>query len=115
MSKRLKFLIGLAAALLAGVISHWPLGRGEAFLGQIEAPLQPLLERARIPGLAGHVQREPLARTAVLSGPADCFQRTGVFKSGKATDVPGLDQQVLAIPGMGRVEWTNPPPEGECR
>lgn len=115
MSKRVKFLIGVAAALVAGVVSHWPLGQGEAFVDQLEAPLQPLLASMNVPDVTGRMQREPLSRTALLSGPADCFQRTGTFASGKSTEVPSIDDRVLAIPGMGRVEWTNPAPEGECR
>lgn len=109
MSKPLKFLIGLAAALVAGWISHGPLGRGEAFIGRLEAPLTPMMADLNIPGLSARMQREPLARTAILSGPADCFQRNGLGSFG------GIDSRVRTIPGMGRVEWANPPPEGECR
>ena len=109
MPKPFKFLIGLAAALVAGWISHGPLGLGEKFVDQLEAPIAPMLAGLNVPGVSGHMQREPLARTALLSGPADCFQRRGMgsFRS--------IDGRILTIPGMGRVEWTNPAPEGECR
>jgi len=104
MRKPLKFLIGLALALVAGWVSHGPLGRGEAFVAELESGLQAVLADATVPGVTGRVQREPLARTAILSGPADRFQREGVGS------LPGLDERVLAVPGMGRARWTNPPP-----
>ena len=109
MSKRLKFLLGLAAALLAGWISHGPLGRGAAFVDQLDGALQPLVPALNVPGVSAAMQREPLARTALLSGPADCFQRNGLGS------LDGIDGRVLSIPGMGRAEWTNQAPEGECR
>jgi hypothetical protein len=46
------------------------------------------------------MQREPLARTAILSGPADQFQREGVGS------LPGINRRVMLIPGMARFEWT---------
>jgi hypothetical protein len=104
MPKLAKFLIGLALALAAGAISHGPLGRGAAFIDGLDAELQAILKDVALPGVNGAIQREPLSRRAILSGPADRFQREGVGS------LPGLDERVLSIPGMGRVEWTNPPP-----
>jgi hypothetical protein len=109
MSKRLKFLIGVAAALVAGWISHGPLGRGEDFLEQLDSALEAAVPEFNVTGLGAVMQRDPLARTALLSGPADCFQRRGLGS------LPGIDARVRAIHGIARVEWTNPPPEGECR
>lgn len=104
MPKATKFAIGLAAALFVGWLSHGPLGRGEAFAARLDTTLQQVVAEAGIEGVSGRVQRDPLARTAILSGPADRFQREG------KGSLPGLDERVLAIPGMGGIEWTNPPP-----
>ncbi len=101
MPKVLKFLIGLAAALAAGWISHGPLGRGAALVDRLDADLQAVIASFKLPGIVGRMQREPLARTAILSGPADQFQREGMGS------LPGIDERVLAIPGMARIEWTN--------
>lgn len=99
-----KFAIGLAAALGAGAIAHGPLGRGEAFLAQLEGEGRAVIERSEIPGIEVRMQRDPMARTAILSGPADSFQREG------QGSFPGLNQRVLAVDGVAAIEWTNPPP-----
>jgi len=99
-----KLLIGFAAALAVGFVSHGPLGRGALFVDRLEAQAQAVVQDAEIPGVSVEVPRAPLQRTAVLSGPADRFQREG------QGSLPGLDERMLAIPGLGRVEWTNPPP-----
>lgn len=104
MSRIAKFLIGLAASLVVGWLSHGPLGRGEGFINRLQAGAQTVVTDAEIPGVTVQMQRAPLARKAILSGPANQFQREG------QGSLPGLDERVLAIPGMGRLEWTNPPP-----
>lgn len=111
MPNLVKFLIGLAAALGAGWVSHAPMGRGEAFAAQLDAQVQAVLSEpmVAIPGVTAQVQREPLARRVILSGPANCFQRNG------QGSLPGLDGRVSAIPGVAGVEWSNEPPEGPCR
>ena len=101
MPKLVKFLIGLAAALSAGWISHGPLGRGEQFIDRMEADLQAILRIVNLPGVSGRMQREPLARAAILSGPANQFQREGTGS------LLGIDERVMLIPGMARFEWTN--------
>lgn len=101
MPKLPKFFIGLGATLAAGWISHGPLGRGDAFVSELEAGLQAVLADANVATVSGRVQREPLARTALLSGTADQFQREGLGS------LPGIDERALSVPGMGRVRWTD--------
>ena len=118
MPKYAKFLIGLALAFVAGFLAHGPLGRGEAFVDRLESDLQLVINNVEVPGVTGTVQRDPLARTAIFSGPANCFQRRGDLSLGgrNGGTLPGLDQRALTVPGMGRVVWTEPPPGGEqCR
>ena len=102
--KSVKLLIGFGAALGVGWLSHGPFGRGEAFIARLDGAVQEVVREAEIAGVRAEMQRGPLARKAILSGPADKFQREG------QGSLPGLDRRILAIPGMGAVEWTNPPP-----
>ena len=104
MSRTTKFLIGLAAALMVALIAFWPLGMGQAFVDRLEVGARTMVARAEVPGVTVQMQRAPLARKALLTGPANQFQREGMGS------LPGIDQRVLAVPGMARVEWTNPPP-----
>ena len=97
-----KFLIGLAAAIVVGIVAHGPLGQGEAFIARLDAAAQQRVRQAEIPGVSVRMARDPLARKAILSGPADRFQREGQGA------LPGIDDRVLAVPGMSRIEWTNP-------
>ena len=106
MQSRLKFAIGLAAALLTGWISHGPLGQGEAFVGLIEAQAKAVVREAEIPGVAVRFSRDPLSREAVLSGPANEFQREGQGL------LPGLNERVRAVPGVANIRWDDP--ESDC-
>lgn len=99
MSPLLKFLIGLAAALIAGWISHGPLGRGEAFIDRLEAHASRRLQAVDVPGVAVRMERAPLSRTAILSGPANDFQREGLGS------YPGINERIVTVPGMGRIRW----------
>ncbi len=103
MTPAVKFLIGLVAVLVMGWIHHGPLGRGEAFLGALEAQARAAVAEGEVRGIDVRLQREPMARVAVLSGPANDFQREGMGQ------FPGLNDRVRAIEGISRVEWANPP------
>ena len=94
-----KFLIGLAAALLAGWISHGPLGQGEAFIAQLEVRATAELRKAELPGVSVRFPRDPLARQAILSGPANDFQREGqgLF--------PGINDRIGGLPGVSDFRW----------
>src|SRR3712207_2073964 len=99
MSSWLKFLIGFAAALLAGWIAHGPLGQGEAFVGRLEAQAQAVVRDSELPGGQGRLARDPLAREAILSGPADDVEREGQGQ------FPGLNGRVRAIAGISGIRW----------
>lgn len=99
MSNWLKFLIGLAAALAMGWISHGPLGRGEALADRLETEAKVVVRAAGVPGVGARIEREPLTREIVLRGPADDFQREGqgLF--------PGINDRVRAVPGVSGIRW----------
>jgi hypothetical protein len=103
MSSPLKLLIGFIAALAAGWISHGPLARGEAFINGLEAQARLALREAEVPQVQVTMERSPLRRVAILSGPANDFQRRGVGL------FPGINQRIESIPGMAGIKWSNPP------
>ena len=98
MSPRVKFLIGLAAALLVGSIGHGPLGQGEAFIDRLDAQAKAVVKQNEVP-VQVHFSRDPLRREAILSGHADRFQREGLG------NFPGINGRVAAIPGVSGVRW----------
>src|SRR3546814_11003123 len=104
MSRTVKFLIGLAAALLTGWIYHGPLGHGGALVNGLEAQARAAVARTEVPGISVSLGHDPLSRTATLSGPADSLQREG------QGDLPGLTELVADLPGLARVHWAHAHP-----
>src|SRR5688572_19723526 len=94
-----RLLIGFAAALLAGWIAHGPLGRGALFIDSVQARAEQVVRDAGLPGVTVSFPRDPLARVAILAGPANDFQRQG------QGDLPGLNDRMLAVPGVSEVRW----------
>jgi hypothetical protein len=99
MTRWTKLMIGLIAALVAGWIAHGPLGRGEVYIADVEARAQARVRAAAIPGVGVRMSRAPLSRTAILSGPANDFQREGIGL------LPGLNERVTAVAGVTAVRW----------
>ena len=99
MSRWTKLLIGLLAAFAVGWIGHGPLGQGSAYIGEVEARAQAQVRAAAIPGVEVRMSRAPLSRTAILSGPANDFQREGIG------GMPGLNGRVAAVKGVSAVRW----------
>ena len=93
------FLIGLAVALLAGWISHGPLGQGEAFLARLEAQADQVLRESELTTVRVRFPRDPLSREAVLSGEANDFQREGQGL------YPGINDRVRGISGVSGIRW----------
>jgi hypothetical protein len=94
-----KFLIGLCAAVLAGWVSHGPLGQGEAFIDRVEARAKAEIAEAGVPGVEVRFSRDPLQREAVLTGPANDFQREGQGL------YPGINDRIRDVPGVSGLRW----------
>jgi hypothetical protein len=99
----LKATIGLLLALLAAWASHGPLGRGETLVDRLESEARAAVAEEDLPGISVRLDRRPLARSAVLSGPANDFQRNGMGSA------PGLTGKVEAVEGIGGVRWADQP------
>lgn len=103
MSPLVKIAMGLAAALLLGWIVHGPVGRGEAFAGRLEAEAKAAAARAELPGIDVRLSRNPLSRTAIVSGAANDVQREGMGSGF------GVKDHVRAVPGIAAVRWEDEP------
>lgn len=101
MGRSVKLLIGLAVALAAAWVGHGPLGQGAAFVDRTEALARTKVREAGVPGVDVRLGRDPLSRTAILSGPANDLQRNGIG------DLPGLTQRVADVPGVASARWDN--------
>jgi hypothetical protein len=106
MSPLVKIALGLAAALLLGWIVHGPLGRGEAFVDRLEAEARAAAARAELPGIEVSLARDPLARTAIVSGVANDVQREGMGSGF------GVKDHVRSVPGIAAVRWDDESPRG---
>lgn len=106
MTPMVKFLIGLAAVVAMGWISHGPLGKGEEMLARIEAEAQAGVDATGVP-VRVQMQREPMSRTAILTGQADDFQREG------QGSLKGINDIVRETDGVSGLRWSDAP--GEVR
>ena len=81
-------LIGIAATLVETAIWHGPLGAGDRLAVRAETIARRTLDYYELPMVQAHLQRSPLARRLVLSGPADSFQRAELVRI--LDDIPGV-------------------------
>lgn len=103
MTGPVKFLIGLAAALLMGWLWHGPAGQGEKLIGRLEAQVKEAVAVSQLPGASVRLERDPLSRKAILSGPANDLQREGLGSQWGAKDY------ARAITGIASVRWDDEP------
>ena len=85
--------LGVAVATGFTALWHGPLGAGERLARQIESQARRQLDHDEMFQVQARLQRDPLSRRLVLSGPADDFQRSELVRR--------LD----AIPGVLDVRW----------
>jgi acyl dehydratase len=83
--------------LVETAIWHGPVGTGERFAAQVERAARAELDRQEMTLVVARLERSPLQRRLVLSGPADDFQQRELVR------IMG------AIPGVADVRWANPP------
>lgn len=93
MSRRTILPIGIAAVVGFTALWHGPLGAGEQLTRQAEASARRTLDYYELPMIQAQMQRGPLVRRLILSGPADDFQRTELVRI--------LDE----TPGVLEVRW----------
>lgn len=93
MSWRTIVLLGLAAVTGFTMLWHGPLGAGERLTQQVEADARRTLDYYEMPMIQAKLQRGPLSRRLILSGPADDFQRSELVRI--------LDE----TPGVLDVRW----------
>jgi hypothetical protein len=99
----LKATIGLILALAAAWIWHAPLGNGERLIGRLEREARAQVARTELPGIEVSLSRDPLARAAKLSGPANSLQREGLGSQ------KGVSDHVRDVEGISKVSWTDEP------
>ena len=88
MNRRAIFLLGLAAVLAETALWHGPLGAGDRMAARAETIARRTLDYYELPMIQAHMQRGPLTRRLILSGPADDFQRRELVRI--LDDVPGV-------------------------
>lgn len=93
MSGRTIFLLGLAAVLGFTALWHGPLGAGERLAQRSELIARRTLDYYELPMIQAKMERGPMSRRMILSGPADDFQRSELVRI--------LDE----IPGVLEVRW----------
>jgi hypothetical protein len=93
MSRRTILLLGLAATVGFTALWHGPLGAGDRLASETEARARQTLDHYELPMIQAKLQRGPLSRRLVLSGPADDFQRSELVRI--------LDE----TPGVLEVRW----------
>jgi hypothetical protein len=106
MSPAVKILIGLAATLLTGWVYHGPLGHGAALVDALERQARAAVAETELPGVEVRLARDPLARVATLTGPANDLQREGLGSQ------KGVSDLVRDVEGVAKVQWADEtPPE----
>ena len=98
---------GVAATLLAAFAWVGPAGAGERFASAVDREARQVLVNYEVTHLRARTQRDPVARTILLSGPADDFQRGELVRIMKV--VPGVanarwDGRKSGLPLIAEVE-----------
>lgn len=95
-------ILGAIAAFVLVAAWHGPFGAGDRLAGQIETIATAELQKQEMGLVRARLQRGPLRRQLILSGPADPFQQRE------------LARIMSTIPGISSVRWANPPALGEA-
>ncbi|RIX32334.1 hypothetical protein [Sphingomonas edaphi] len=81
-------ILGVAATLGSTALWHGPLGAGERLAARAETTARRTLDYYDMPMIQARMERGPLSRRLILSGPADDFQRSELVRI--LDDVPGV-------------------------
>ena len=95
--RRLTVALGIAGTLGATALWYGPLGTADQFTGEVEQTARRTLDHYEMTPVQARLEREPLSRRMILSGPADDFQRSELVR------IMG------EIPGVGEARWVEAP------
>jgi hypothetical protein len=95
--RKVYFGSGALIAVLATLLWSGPLGGGDRLTKRIESAARATLDHLEMTQVTARLQRSPLRRRLILSGPADDFQRSQLVQI--------LDD----IHGVAGVRWANSP------
>lgn len=93
MNRALILATGIAATLALGALWHGPLGAGDRFATRADKISRATLDYYELPAVSARLERDPLTRRIILSGPADSFQRSELLR------IMGQ------VPGVKDVRW----------
>ena len=88
MTRQSIFLIGIASTMVLTALWHGPLGASERVAARAEVIARRTLDYYELPMIQAKLARAPLARTIILSGPADDFQRRELVRV--LNEIPGI-------------------------
>ena len=88
-------ILALAILAVIGVtwLWHGPMGAGDRLVRQIERDARAQLDRDEMTQVQARVERRPLTRRLVLTGPADDLQRREIKR------------RMEALPSVGEAVW----------
>ena len=86
---------GIVAVLGLTALWHGPIGGAERFATSIETSARGQLDHDEMTQVQAHLERGPLTRRLLLSGPADDFQRGEIVR------------RMLLLPGVGDAAWVS--------
>jgi len=89
--------LGVAAVLAETALWHGPLGAAEGLSSSIEQAANAEIKHQEMFQVTARLQRSPLRRRILLSGPADDFQRRELARI--------MDD----LPGVAGARWVSPP------
>jgi len=83
-------LLGILAVIGVTWLWHGPLGAGERLAGGVDRRARTMLDQYEMVHVRAHMERGPLTRRVILSGPADDFQRSEIKRMVEAQ--PGVEE-----------------------
>lgn len=102
MNRRTILALGIATVIGATWLWHGPLGAGERLASGIEAQARTMLDNFEMVHVKAEIERGPLTRRVILSGPADDFQRREIKRL------------VEAQPSVAEARWSASSLESEA-
>lgn len=93
MNRALIFTAGVTATLAFAALWHGPLGAGDRLAARAERVAHATFVKYERPMNSARLERGPLTRRLILSGPADDFQRSEIARI------------MAQVPGVNEVRW----------